>query len=184
MDRRPTSLFGGGKFSLTLLATVLFALCALGHGLLTRLDAHSTTGYWVSVQFLVAAGLGFLFTRVDIPSAIFNSHVNTLLPRLSDLALRAQLANGGAYSLASKELMQSLNSDRDLKVAIVSSYADSLKLTWQVAIDFCLLGFVISLIIEEIALRQESDTKFGIDDKKEKKSGEGCRHKRDHCCQQ
>ncbi|KAI1776653.1 multidrug resistance protein Fnx1 [Hypoxylon cercidicola] len=172
-----------------------FALCALGYGLLTRLDAGTTTGYWVGVQILIAAGLGVLFTTtlpaiqaplpetdtavttatwgflrsfggiwgVAIPTAIFNTQVNNLLDRVSDPALRARLADGGAYSLASREFLQSFNSEPELKAAVVGIYVDSLKLTWQVALAFCLLGFLIPVIIKEIPLRKELNTEFGID---------------------
>ncbi|KAI0400704.1 multidrug resistance protein Fnx1 [Xylaria palmicola] len=172
-----------------------FALCALGYGLLTRLDSNTAVGYWVGIQILVAAGLGVLFTTtlpaiqaplpeadtavttatwgflrsfggiwgVAIPSAVFNSRVNNLLGRVSDPTLRATLANGGAYSLASKEFLQSFNSDPELKAAIVGIYVDSLKLSWQVAIGFSLLGFIVALVIKEIPLREEINTEFGID---------------------
>ncbi|KAI1299913.1 multidrug resistance protein Fnx1 [Xylaria venustula] len=172
-----------------------FALCALGYGLLTRLDSHTTAGYWAGVQILVAAGLGVLFTTtlpaiqaplpeadtavttatwgflrsfggiwgVAIPSAVFNSQVNNLLSRLSNPELRARLANGGAYSLASKEFIPSFSSDPELKATVVSIYTDALKLSWQIAIGFCLLGFVLALVIKEIPLRQEINTDFGID---------------------
>lgn len=172
-----------------------FALCALGYGLLTRLDSHTNAGYWAGIQILVAAGLGVLFTTtlpaiqaplsesdtavttatwgflrsfggiwgVAIPSAIFNSQVNNLLPRLSDPALRARLADGGAYALASKEFIQSFNGDPELKATVVSIYVDALKLSWQIAIAFSLLGFVIALVIKEIPLRQNLNTEFGID---------------------
>lgn len=173
-----------------------FALCALGYGLLTRLDAESTTGYWVGVQILIAAGLGVLFTTtlpaiqaplpeadtaittatwgflrsfggvwgVAIPSAIFNSRVNDLLAtRVTDPELRARLADGGAYALASREFMRSLDGNPGLKEAVVGVYVDALQRAWQVAIAFCVLGFLVAMVVEEIPLRRELQTEFGID---------------------
>ncbi|KAI1822719.1 multidrug resistance protein Fnx1 [Xylaria intraflava] len=179
-----------------------FALCAIGYGLLTRLDSNTNTGYWIGIQLIVAAGLGVLFTTtlpaiqaplpeadtavttatwgflrsfggvwgVAIPSSIFNSHVNSLLSRISDPALRERLANGGAYSLASKQFIQSFNGDPELKATVVGIYTDALKLLWQVGIGFSLLGFVLALVIKEIPLRQELNTEFGIDTKEKEKS--------------
>ncbi|RYP78938.1 hypothetical protein DL769_003103 [Monosporascus sp. CRB-8-3] len=155
-----------------------FALCALGYGLLTRLNAGTNTGYWVDIQILVAAGLGGFLRSfggiwgVVIPSAIFNSQVNNLLGRLSDPALHTQLADGGAYSLASKEFIQSFDWDPQLKATVVSIYVDALKLSWQVAIGFSLLGFVIALVVKEIPLCQNLNTEFGIDHGEKEKGTE------------
>lgn len=102
---------------------------------------------------------------VAIPSAIFNTRVDQLLHRVEDLALRDRLANGGAYALASKEFLQSLNQTPVIKAQVVSVYVDSLKLSWQIGIAFALLGFLVSLIIKEIPMRENLDTEFGIKEK-------------------
>ncbi|KAJ4386027.1 hypothetical protein N0V93_008918 [Gnomoniopsis smithogilvyi] len=100
---------------------------------------------------------------VAIPTAIFNSQVNNLLDRVSDAATRDALQNGGAYSLATKDFMQSLNSQTTLKSEVLSVYIDSLKLVWQVAIGFGLLGFLVTFIVKGIPLREDLKTNFGIE---------------------
>jgi EmrB/QacA subfamily drug resistance transporter len=103
---------------------------------------------------------------VAVPSAIFNSQVNALLYRISDQpALQEKLANGGAYALASKTFLESLNDVPELKSRVLSIYVDSLKLAWQVGIGFSLLGFVISFIIKEIPMREHLETEFGMETK-------------------
>lgn len=121
-----------------------------------------------SDQAVTSAAWGFVRSfggiwGVAIPTAVFNSQVNNLLDRVSDKTIRADLQNGGAYSLATKDFMQSLNSSTALKSEVLSVYVDSLRLVWQVAIGFSLLGFVVTLIVRGIPLREELKTNFGIE---------------------
>lgn len=104
---------------------------------------------------------------VAIPTAIFNSQVNNLLGRVSDETFRDRLRDGGAYSLATRDFMQSLNSSTTLKEEVLSIYVDSLKLVWQVAIAFGLLGFVTTFIVKGRPLRENLQTNFGIENKDE-----------------
>ncbi|KAJ8133516.1 hypothetical protein O1611_g106 [Lasiodiplodia mahajangana] len=46
-----------------------FALSAVGMGLFSMLDEHSSQGAWVGFQFVAAAGSGFIFT-VTLPSTL------------------------------------------------------------------------------------------------------------------
>ncbi|KAK4647871.1 uncharacterized protein QC761_105230 [Podospora bellae-mahoneyi] len=99
---------------------------------------------------------------IAIPTAIFNSHVNTLLDqgRVSEEAVVNALRNGGAYALASVGFIQSI--PPDIKQQVKTVYVESLRLVWQVAIGFGVLGFLITIIIKEVKLREDLETDFGL----------------------
>lgn len=116
---------------------------------LAEADQAIATGAWGFVR-----SFGGIW-GVAIPTAAFNSEVNALLYRVSDESVRDVLANGGAYSLATQKFMRSLNSRQILKSQVLSVYVDSLQLVWQVGIGFSLLGFVITLIVRGMPLREK-----------------------------
>lgn len=121
-----------------------------------------------SDQAVTTAAWGFVRSfggiwGVAIPTAVFNSQFNNLLGRISDQTLRDELRDGGAYSLATKDFMQSLGSNSTLQSEVMNVYIDSLKLVWQVAIGFSLLGFVVTFIVKGIPLREKLETNFGIE---------------------
>ncbi|KAH7307925.1 multidrug resistance protein Fnx1 [Rhexocercosporidium sp. MPI-PUGE-AT-0058] len=184
---------------------VSLTLIAIGLGLFTRLDQHSSVAYWVVIQILVAAGLGVMVTATlpaiqapleekdvatstatwaflrsfgaiwgaAIPTSVFNTRINNLLPKISSEPIRELLKNGGAYSLASKDFILSLNETPEIKEQVVQTYIDALKLVWQVSIAFGVLGFVIAFFVKEVPMREVLDTEFGITEKKkEAESGE------------
>ncbi|KAK3296400.1 major facilitator superfamily domain-containing protein [Chaetomium fimeti] len=99
---------------------------------------------------------------IAIPTAIFNSHVNSLLDggRVGDATVADSLRNGGAYGLASIGFIQSL--PQDIKHQVKTVYVDSLRLIWQVAIGFGLLGFLVALVIKEVKMREDLKTDFGL----------------------
>ncbi|KAI1496494.1 putative multidrug resistance protein fnx1 [Biscogniauxia marginata] len=147
------------------LGTSAFALL---FGLYSRLNENYLTAYWAGVQCIGVAGAatwGFVRSfggvwGVAILAVIFNSRVNV---RVEDLDIRRRLANGGAYALATGDFMASLNRNPDLKATVKSVYVDSLKLFWQVAIGFSLLGLLIGMTIKEITLRTDLQTEFGLE---------------------
>ncbi|PYH93142.1 multidrug resistance protein Fnx1 [Aspergillus ellipticus CBS 707.79] len=181
-------------------------LLSVTFGLLTRLDAATSTGYWVGVQVLGAAGSGVLLTTtlpaiqaplaeadvatatatwgflrsfggvwgVAIPSAVFNSKVNGLLGGLDSVTLREELRNGGAYALASKVFMESLDSTPVVKAQALGIFVHSLRLVWQVGIAFGVLGFIVALFVEEIPMREQLETEFGLADKSGGDGQSGC----------
>ncbi|KAF8846456.1 MFS general substrate transporter [Acephala macrosclerotiorum] len=142
-----------------LLTTTLAAVQAE----LTDRDVGLATGTWA---FLRSYGA---IWGISIPAAIFNSQFGKLsVTRISDPAVRAQLANGEAYSHISAKFINSL--DPQVKSEVVRVYSDTLKLVWQVAIAFSALGFLLVWFEKEIKLRTENDTEYGL---KEKKPAQG-----------
>ncbi|XDG06154.1 hypothetical protein ABKA04_005769 [Annulohypoxylon sp. FPYF3050] len=171
-----------------------FVLFAISMGLNTMLNENSTRAFWAGTQIIGAVAIGVLTTitlptiqaglpesdvavatatwgfirgfgniwGVAIPSAIFNTRVNSLLGRLDDDNTRRLLSNGGAYALASGTFIPSL--DPAQRAIVKGIYVNSLKLCWQVALGFALLGFLIAFIPKEIPLRNELETEYGFNE--------------------
>ncbi|KAG6354528.1 hypothetical protein INS49_004545 [Diaporthe citri] len=116
---------------------------------LAEADQAIATGAWGFVR-----SFGRIW-GVAIPTAAFNSEVNALLYRVSDESVRNVLADGGAYSLTTRNFMRGLTSRQTVKSQVLSVYVDSLQLVWQVGIGFSLLGFVITLIVRGMPLREK-----------------------------
>ncbi|KAI1316659.1 putative multidrug resistance protein fnx1 [Xylariaceae sp. FL0255] len=191
------------------LLMVGFAFIPISIGLLTRLNAESTTGYWVGAQLIGSIGYGIItpvtlptiltplgeadvavgtatwaFMRgfgtiwgAAIPLAIFNSRAQQLaaerLP--GNEMVYTALSKGGAYSLAAGgSLYSALNLDDDPAFATVVKgiYDDSLKLSWQVALGFSLLGFLLTFLVRELHMRSELETEFGLIEPPTDKAGQ------------
>lgn len=103
---------------------------------------------------------------VSIPSAIFNTQFTNLVDRIANPQLQSLLVDGGAYQLATKSFIESLDDTPVVKAQVVSVYVDSLKLVWQVGIAFAAVGVPISLLLQSLALRDELNTEYGFEDKR------------------
>lgn len=129
---------------------------------LAETDQAIVTGVWGFVR-----SFGGIW-GVAIPTAAFNSEVNALLYRVGDESVRYMLADGGAYSLATRTFMRSLSSRQALRSQVLSVYVDSLQLVWQVGIGFSLLGFVLTLIVRGMPLRETLEINVKTTEEEEK----------------
>ncbi|RDW76193.1 hypothetical protein BP5796_07014 [Coleophoma crateriformis] len=146
-------------------------LCSAGLGILVTAslpaiqapleekDVATSTATWAFLR-----SFGSIWGAA-IPTAIFNTRINALLPKIPSVSVRNALKNGGAYALASKEFMQSLNATPDIKEGVVKTYVTALKLVWQVSIAFGLLGLLLAFIVKEVKMREALDTEYGITEK-------------------
>lgn len=98
---------------------------------------------------------------------MFNSRVNYLVSSVNNKSVQAALRNGGAYAIA--VVGGSVGSETcgpETERQVINIYAQSLRRCWQVAIGFSLLGFIISLFINDLQLRTSLETEFGLTDQK------------------
>ncbi|KAB8200189.1 multidrug resistance protein Fnx1 [Aspergillus parasiticus] len=186
----PGAIIGGvlitvtGKYKPLLVAR--FVLMAIGMGLFTMLDDRTNTVRWVVHQVTLALGSGISliatlpailasFPESDVATATatwallrsFGSIWGVSIPSvIFQYQLRGVLVGSGAYQLATKAFIQSLDDTPVVKAQVVSVYVDSLKLVWQVGIAFAALGVPLSLLIRSLALRDELNTEFGFEEKK------------------
>lgn len=120
-------------------------------------DTAAATATWAFVrQFGVVWG-------VSVPAAIFNSRIETLLPRIDSETVRNALDGGAAYDHATKAYITQYQDP--LRSQIVSVYEDSLQLVWIFAAAMAGLGFLLVFLEEEVSLRTENSNEFGIDKK-------------------
>ncbi|KAL6232482.1 hypothetical protein BDW75DRAFT_247150 [Aspergillus navahoensis] len=101
-----------------------------------------------------------------IPSAVFNSRVNSMLHTIPNEATRAWLVNGGAYEHATKAFLRGYRSSPEWP-AILNVYLDSLKLVWYVSIAFAGIGVPIATLVKGLHLREEVSSEFGLETKTE-----------------
>ncbi|KAL3429290.1 multidrug resistance protein Fnx1 [Aspergillus tetrazonus] len=132
-------------------------------------DVAVATATWAFLR-----SLGSIWC-VAIPSAVFNSQVNHFLPsRLGhEPSLQARLADGGAYELATKEFMASLNDRPHVKAVVMGVYVDSLRIVWYVGLASAILGFLVAFVLKEVPMRESLETEFGLQEKKKDELEEG-----------
>ncbi|KAI9043447.1 major facilitator superfamily protein [Aspergillus affinis] len=107
-------------------------------------------------------GVSVLFGGAAIPAAIFNSRVDSLLHKVSDLAIREQLRRGGAYEHATAAFIRSFDNNPTTKSKLINIYTTSIKESWQVLIAFTVIAVPIACFMKEVPLRKELVTEFGL----------------------
>ncbi|RYP35231.1 hypothetical protein DL767_003897 [Monosporascus sp. MG133] len=130
-------------------------------------DVATATGTWA---FLRSYGS---IWGVSIPSAVFNSRIDSMLYTVPDEAVRATLANGAAYEHGTAAFIDSLSGTPGLQSTVIEVYTSGLKLVWQVGIGFAGLGFLIALLIREVPMLQQLESnEFGYEGKTKKEGDE------------
>ncbi|CAG8359333.1 unnamed protein product [Penicillium salamii] len=99
---------------------------------------------------------------IAIPTTVFNTRVQELLYRISDVGLREKLANGGAYAMASDGLIRTLKDTPQLMAEVLSVYQDSLRWVWWIAIPFGGIGLLLCIPIRQLVLSEDLNTEFGL----------------------
>jgi len=115
--------------------------------------ATATSGFLRSFGFIWGGA---------IPSAVFNSRFDALLGQISDPAVRALVARGGAYQRGTRAFLTSLDSTPQLQAEVLGVYAAAIKQVWQVYIAFGAITVPLALAIPEVTLRTKLDTKYGL----------------------
>lgn len=157
-----TAKSSGVVFQVILAAGSGMALIATLQAILASLpeaDVATATAPWVFLR-----SFGSIW-GVSIPSTVFNTRFTDLAYRISDPVIRDHMYRGGAYQLATREFMRSLNGDPVVQAQVASVNVDSLKLVWQVSIAFAAIGVPLAFCVKSLKLRDELDNDFGFDDK-------------------
>jgi hypothetical protein len=169
-----------------------FAVMTLGFGLCTMLSKDTPLGARIVFQLLVAAGSGIVvstllpavqvelpdttngasagswaFLRgtgslfgVAVPGAIFNVRFTQLLPSITNEEARSMLSNGQAYQRASSSFVSRFGPE--VKEQIVNGFSESLKSVWIVFAVFATVGFLLTFCENQVKMRKELDTKYGL----------------------
>ncbi|KAI1100051.1 MFS general substrate transporter [Jackrogersella minutella] len=143
--------FIGGLGSGFALSTLLPATQAA----LSEDDTASSAATWAFIRtFGTVWG-------VSIPAAIFNSRCDSLSIRIDDIAVRAQIANGQAYSHATREWILSMTSRTQEQV--IGVFSGSLQLVWIVATAIAGVSIFVVFVEKEIKLRDNLETEYGLE---------------------
>ena len=147
--------FGAGLAIPALLPAVLAPL--------TDKDTALATGTW---SFMRSFGITW---GVAIAGTVFNNRAEQLARGgaiSSSSTVTAEFMAGRAYQDATMIFLDPLSEETRAQVVSVQSRA--LKQSWQVAIAFAGLGFLLALFLKEVPMRTELETQFGIEEKKAK----------------
>ena len=129
---------------------------------LTDGDTALATGTWA---FMRSFGVTW---GVAIAGVVYSNRAKQLTRSgaITDPAVAVQFESGGAYRDATAEFLDSLSEKtRDEVIRVQSS---ALQRSWQVAIAFGAVGFLVAALLKEVPLRKELDTEFGIVEEKDK----------------
>ena len=126
----------------------------------------------------VAVGTGaYSFVRsfgytwgVTVSSIVFNDQFNRHSHGITDADVRAQLANGAAYGLASGDFIKIL--PFVTRTEVVLTYVIALQRVWKVAVAFSGLGFLLVFVERHVELRKELNTEFGLQERGSPAEGE------------
>ncbi|KAI0291121.1 major facilitator superfamily domain-containing protein [Russula brevipes] len=167
-----------------------WVLTIVGAGLLTTLSVNSSLAKSVGFQLVVGAGLGvifvvclfpvlastpvtqtapamalFVFSRnfgsiwgVTAGGAILQNELKKKLPA----AFLAQFPQGVEIAFATIPIIPSLG--QPLKDQVRDTFADALKVVWQVVLGIAIAGFLCSLGMRQLELHTEIDEDWGRQD--------------------
>jgi hypothetical protein len=176
-----------------------FAIGTLGLGLFAIMNSNTTTAVWAVIEVVAAFGFGMLlntilpafqaglaekdqaaataswsFIRsfgsiwgVAIPATIFNAYTSLYADDVEDIAVRNLLRSGDAYASASKAFVESF--EEPLRGQIIGVYSKALKNVFLISLAFGGLGVLLSLAENEIKLRTDLETEFGLEGEEKKK---------------
>jgi len=164
-----------------------WVLTIVGAGLLTTLSANSSLAKSVCFQLVIGAGVGvtyvvtlfpilasipvtqtapamalFVFSRnfgsiwgVTISGAILQNELEKKLPA----AFLAQFPQGAEIAIATVPIIPSLG--QPIKDQVRETFADALKVVWQMVLGIAIAGFLCSLGIRQLKLHTEIDEDWG-----------------------
>lgn len=164
----------------------------LGLGLLSLLGPTSSTAEWVIFQLIAAIGSGMIYDSLlpalqatisekdqaagtaalaflrcfsntwgyAIPTLIFNTQVEKGLGAIMDVYVRYNLAGGQAYEHATLEFMSSLGPET--KQEVIQLFSSALQMIWWVAAALAGVCFLLTFLEEDIPLREELETEYGL----------------------
>lgn len=125
---------------------------------LTEADTALSTGTWAFIR-----SVGTIW-GVSIPAAIFNNHVDQLLPTIDDEGARLALSAGKAYSHASDAFIDSF--PVEVRAQVLNVYTLSLQRVWLISIAFAGSALLAVFLEREVTLRTKLETQYGLEKEK------------------
>ncbi|KAI1392916.1 MFS general substrate transporter [Hypoxylon trugodes] len=101
---------------------------------------------------------------VAIPAAIFNIYSSQYAADIvTDPTARLSLQNGGAYSSATRDFVESFS--EPTRGQIIDVFTRSLSKVFLIGITFPAISFILSFVEREVKLRTVLETEFGLEDR-------------------
>lgn len=118
-----------------------------------------------------AAAAGWSFMRsfgniwgVAIPGAIFNTYTSQYAGNLiTDPTAKSSLQNGNAYSSATRAFVESF--PEPTRSQIVEVFSRAFGKVFLISIVFPGLAFLLAFVEQEVKLRTELETEFGLEER-------------------
>ncbi|KAG8925554.1 hypothetical protein FRC00_003867 [Tulasnella sp. 408] len=173
-----------------------WALSAIGVGLLSLLDTHSSKAEWVGYQVIEGIGLGMLFTAPELPilaplpvtetahALAFFAFVryfaqtcgvtigamilqNQLKKKLPRAFLEGLGSNAVEITYAAIPAIRSL--EEPTKTEVKQAFAGSLRVLWLVMAGISAAGILLVLGMKELKMHEVTDEDWGLKEEKKKK---------------
>ncbi|KAJ7279696.1 iron permease [Mycena rebaudengoi] len=188
----PFAVIGGVTITISqkyrLVNWIGWAITIVGFGLLSTMKTTTTTGMWVGFQFILAMGLGPLFTVPSFPllaplppdraaaalalfsftRTFFQTWGITICSTILQNSLQknlpgefvSQFPPGFEIAYAAIPYINKL--EEPLRAEVRSAFASSMAVIWRTMIGVAGLGLLISLIMAEIPMTKVVDENFGL----------------------
>ncbi|KAG8956433.1 hypothetical protein FRC00_004962 [Tulasnella sp. 408] len=172
-----------------------WALSAIGVGLLSLLDMHSSKGEWVGYQVIEGIGLGMLFTAPEFPilaplpvtetahALAFFAFVRcfaqtwgvtigaTILQNELKRKLPRAFLEGlgsGAVEITYAAIPAIRSLEEPTKTEVKQAFAGSLRVIWLVMAGISAAGTLLVLGMKEIKMHEVTDEDWGMKEEKNK----------------
>ncbi|KAG6365693.1 hypothetical protein INS49_007304 [Diaporthe citri] len=155
-------------------AVIPFAIVA--GTLLSKRRSRSATPQLLSGMYSFFRGFGAIW-GVTIPSVIFNNAVKQQVTAdpsafATNPTLAARLADGQAYGLATKAFLDSLGpSDSRLRDHVIAIFEHAIHIVFYALVAFAGLGLLLVFLENEVLMRTENATEFGLEEDGNNKGG-------------
>lgn len=168
---------------------IAWCLITVGMGLQSTLHADSFTRNWAAYEIVAGIGFGLLFTATTFPilaalpvsdnasalsffifiRSFFQAWGITIGATVLQNQLRIRLPSSylstlppGGVELSYAIIPELASLPEPLKESVRASFADSLKVLWEVMIAIAGIGFLSALVMREMPLQKVTDEDWGL----------------------
>lgn len=97
---------------------------------------------------------------VTVPAAVFSNRASQLAVTVQDPVAREALLSGHAYEHGTAAFLDTFQGEN--REQIVTGFAESLRLSWQVGIAFAGVSLLAALFERRVKLRRNLESDFGL----------------------
>jgi hypothetical protein len=117
----------------------------------------------VSATYSFIRTFGYIW-GVTISGVVFNAVFDQKIKRIPDKSLMTRLQGGAGYSFASQAHELKETFDSAVWNEVVGVYTESLRAIWWICLGISIFSFFAVAFEQEVELRNELNTEYGLDD--------------------